>query len=89
MKLIHLLLAVAQLVPAASFAQNNSSSGNAVQVKVANGVLEGTTEASGIRSFKGIPFAKPPVSDLRWKEPQPAENWTGIRKADHFGANAM
>jgi para-nitrobenzyl esterase len=39
--------------------------------------------------FKGIPFAQPPVGDLRWKDPQPVQNWTGVRKADHFAANAM
>ncbi|MEO8886830.1 MAG: carboxylesterase family protein [Mucilaginibacter sp.] len=59
------------------------------QVKTANGVLQGVDEASGIRSFKGIPFAQPPVGDLRWKEPQPAANWQGVRMADHFGAQAM
>lgn len=89
MKLIHLLLAFSQFFPVASFAQNNLSTGNSMQAKVVNGVLEGTNEASGIRSFKGIPYAKAPVGDLRWKEPQPAKNWIGIRKADHFGANAM
>ena len=64
-------------------AQNN-------QVKIENGTLEGTTNAAThIRSFKGIPFAQPPVGDLRWKEPQPVKNWDGVRKADHFGNNAM
>lgn len=89
MKLIYLLLAVVQLAPVVSCAQTNSSNATAVQVKIINGTLEGTTEASGIQSFKGIPFAKPPVGDLRWKEPQPVASWTGVRKADHFGANAM
>ncbi|WP_080057316.1 carboxylesterase/lipase family protein [Spirosoma aerolatum] len=59
------------------------------QVKTANGMVEGVTEASGIRAFKGIPFAQPPVGDLRWKEPQPVKNWQGVRKADHFGPRAM
>ncbi len=60
------------------------------QVKIANGTLEGAiNSATGIRSFKGIPFAAPPVGDLRWKEPQPVQNWEGVRKADHFGNNAM
>ena len=58
-------------------------------VKVAGGTLEGVTEASGVRSFKGIPFAAPPVGNLRWREPQPAAGWEGIRKADHFAAKAM
>lgn len=68
-----------------AFSQTNTS----LQIKVSNGTLEGVLESSGIRSFKGIPFAKPPVGDLRWKYPQPAENWTGIRKADRFGFNPM
>lgn len=62
---------------------------NGQQVKTANGTVEGVTEASGIRAFKGIPFGAPPVGDLRWKEPQPVKNWTGVRKTDHFGPRAM
>jgi para-nitrobenzyl esterase len=61
----------------------------APQVRIANGLLQGTRETSGIRSFKGIPFAQPPVGDLRWKEPQPAINWKGVRMADRFGNNPM
>ncbi|HEY9532922.1 MAG TPA: carboxylesterase family protein, partial [Mucilaginibacter sp.] len=59
------------------------------QVKTANGILEGVTETSGVTSYKGIPFAQPPVGNLRWKEPQAPLNWKGIRKADHFGPRAM
>jgi para-nitrobenzyl esterase len=60
------------------------------QVTVENGTLEGVKEAgSPIVIFKGIPFAQPPVGDLRWKEPQPAKNWAGVFKADHFGNNPM
>ena len=58
-------------------------------VKITNGTLEGVVEASGIRSFKGVPFAAPPVGDLRFREPQPVRNWKGVRKADHFGPRAM
>jgi para-nitrobenzyl esterase len=60
-----------------------------LEVKTVNGVVQGVTETSGIRSFKGIPFAKPPVGDLRWKAPQPADNWQGVLKVDHFGPQAM
>jgi para-nitrobenzyl esterase len=55
-------------------------------VKTANGVLEGTANpVTDVRMFKGIPFARPPVGDLRWKEPLPPNDWTGVRKADQFG----
>lgn len=57
-------------------------------VKTANGTVEGV-EDSGIITFKGIPFAQPPVGELRWKEPQPVKNWNGVLKADHFRSNAM
>ena len=58
----------------------------AAPVKTDKGAVEGTAAASGIRAFKGIPYAAPPVGALRWKAPQPAAAWTGVRKADAFGA---
>jgi len=78
------------LLPTASFAQTkNQSTSASGQVKTANGTLAGTIEKSGIRSFKGVPFAAPPVGNLRWREPQPVKNWTGIRQAKQFGPRAM
>jgi para-nitrobenzyl esterase len=60
------------------------------RVKIGNGVLESTSPpVNGVRSFKGIPFAQPPVGDLRWRAPQPATNWSGVRKADEFGPRCM
>ena len=60
------------------------------QVKTANGLVEALAPPdSGVRSFKGIPFAQPPVGDLRWREPQPVKNWTGVRNADKFGPRCM
>ena len=57
---------------------------------VANGVIESTlTPQDGVRSFKGIPFARPPVGSLLWHEPQPVENWTGVRSAGQFGPHCM
>jgi para-nitrobenzyl esterase len=58
-------------------------------VKTRNGTVQGTTEASGIRAYRGIPFAAPPAGDLRWKPPQPVKNWSGVRPADKFGAQCM
>jgi len=57
-------------------------------IKTANGLLQGT-QISGITLFKGVPYAQPPVGELRWKETQPVKNWEGTKKADHFAAKAM
>ena len=58
--------------------------------KTASGILESTAAPKdGVRTFKGIPFAQPPVGDLRWREPQPVKNWTGARNADQFGPRCM
>ena len=55
-------------------------------VKTDAGVLSGTSAAApGVRVFKGVPFAAPPVGALRWRAPQPVAKWTGARKADTFG----
>ena len=60
------------------------------RVKTANGVVESTVPPrNGVRSFKGLPFAAPPVGDLRWREPQPVKDWTGVRNADTFGPSCM
>ncbi len=62
----------------------------ATPVKTANGLVEGTASADGkIRVYKGVPYAAPPVGDLRWKAPQPAADWSGVRKATDFGARCM
>ena len=60
------------------------------RVQISNGILEGTgKQPSGVRSFKGIPFAQPPVGNLRWKPPQPPQNWNGVRQAIQFGPRCM
>jgi para-nitrobenzyl esterase len=64
------------------FAQNNI-------VKIENGAVEGAVTEGGIRTFKGIPFAQPPVGNLRWKAPQPAQNWEGVKKCTAFSASPM
>jgi para-nitrobenzyl esterase len=56
------------------------------QVRVDGGELQGVV-ADGVASFKGIPFAAPPIGDLRWRPPQPAVRWTGVRQAAEFGAD--
>jgi para-nitrobenzyl esterase len=59
------------------------------RAKTANGTVEGTTEPSGIRVYRGIPFAAPPVGELRWKEPQPVKNWEGVKATTQFGPRCM
>lgn len=59
------------------------------RVETLDGVVEGTTAPDGIRIFKGIPFAEPPVGELRWKPPRPAKSWEGVRRTDRFGPRAM
>lgn len=59
-------------------------------IHVAQGDLTGVmTEDNEVEVFAGIPYAKPPVGDLRWKEPQPAEAWDGVLEADHFAPMSM
>ena len=55
-------------------------------VKIETGQLSGaSTGTPSVRVFKGIPFAAPPIGENRWKAPQPAAKWDGVRKADAFG----
>jgi para-nitrobenzyl esterase len=55
-------------------------------VRTDAGLLSGMpAPAPGVRVFKGIPYAAPPVGELRWRAPQPVVKWAGIRKADTFG----
>ena len=60
------------------------------QVRIADGTLEGTVDAAtGARAFRGVPYAQPPVGELRWQPPQPLQHWKGTRSADAFGPRAM
>jgi para-nitrobenzyl esterase len=52
-------------------------------VKVEGGLVQGTTEV-GLTVYKGIPFAAPPVGDLRWRAPQPITEWEGIKQTIEF-----
>jgi para-nitrobenzyl esterase len=60
------------------------------KVQVEGGIITGTNNATGdVQIFKGVPFAAPPVGDLRWKAPQPVVRWTGEKKCAAFGASPM
>ncbi|WP_428328742.1 carboxylesterase/lipase family protein [Mucilaginibacter sp.] len=59
-------------------------------VQIASGTISGVrSTASEVVAFKGIPFAAPPVGDLRWKAPQPVKPWQGVKKCDAFGPSPM
>jgi len=58
------------------------------EVRIETGALRGDS-VDGIIAFKGIPFAAPPVGELRWRAPQPASSWSGTRDATHYGHDCM
>lgn len=59
-------------------------------ISVTGGEITGTLSSDkSIAIYKGIPYAAPPVGELRWKAPQPIVPWDGIKKCTSFGANAM
>jgi para-nitrobenzyl esterase len=57
-------------------------------VKIDTGTVQGKSDGT-VRSFLGIPYAAPPVGDLRWKPPVAAAEWAGVREATEFGARCM
>jgi para-nitrobenzyl esterase len=82
----NMLLAAAVLLATAMAVDAQKSD----RVNTANGEIEGAgLQSTGVRIFRGIPFAQPPVGDLRWKEPQPVKNWQGVRSAAQFGPRCM
>ena len=78
----HLIFLLA-LQYATEFAQAQLS-----PVKAKEGLLQGISE-NDLAVYKGVPFAKPPIGELRWRAPQPAEKWDGIRQADKFAPEPM
>ena len=79
---------IAGIITAAVFAITPFAFSQIQNVKATGGQLQGVV-ADGVASFKGIPFAAPPVGDLRWKAPAPAKPWTGVRKADSYAPGCM
>ncbi len=58
-------------------------------IRVSGGLVAGAALPDGVRAYKGIPYAKPPVGDLRWRPPEPVQPWSGTRAADKFSAICM
>ena len=88
MKKIVYLFGLLCLVNFSGMAQTNNAF--AVQTTIENGVIEGNYETkTGIQTYFGVPFAKPPVGELRWKAPQPLTNWSGVKETKKFGARPV
>lgn len=82
------LTAFVCLLSLAAWAQNNN--GFAVQTQISTGIIEGNYDTkAGLQVYLGVPFAKPPVGELRWKAPQPLENWKGVKETKKFGPRAV
>ncbi|HOX82943.1 MAG TPA: carboxylesterase family protein [Chryseolinea sp.] len=82
-KSVLLLLITSLVVNSWTIAQHQPG-----QVKVEEGIVQGTSE-DGLTVYKGIPFAAPPIGDLRWWAPQPAAKWDGVREANKFAPGPM
>ena len=57
-------------------------------IKIESGAIEGE-QVGGLRIYRGVPYAKAPVADLRWREPQPVEPWKGVHQATRFAPACM
>jgi len=79
-KIVYLVLVV--VIANTAFAQQPSP------VKVEEGLLQGTRKGN-LTVYKGIPFAAPPTGDLRWRAPQPAAKWDGVKQALEFGPSPI
>src|SRR5579871_2899789 len=84
--LLRNLIAVSTLACGLCWGQTPVSQGSGPVVETASGKVQGSPAAYGGAVFKGIPFAQPPIGDLRWREPLPVKAWTGLRGANQFGS---
>ena len=83
-----LKLSVTALLAFAGIAAAQPDANDPTLIKIDSGVVRGSA-AGGVISFKSIPYAAPPVGDLRWRMPQPVKPWQGVLPADKFGPACM
>ena len=79
-----LTVAVAVAGPVTTTASAGAASGEAPTATTETGAVRGASDA-GVEDFLGIPYAAPPVGDLRWQAPQPVQPWSDVRSAEQFG----
>ncbi len=83
-------LSLIALLVATGFTAFTKFQADETPIAVTGGLVSGTLNKTGdIRIFRGIPFAAPPVGNLRWKAPQAVVPWSGVRKCDSFGASPV
>ncbi len=79
-----ILVLAALLVSACSGSDEPAATQSPGVVRVAGGLISGT-EVDGVRAYLGIPYAAPPVGDLRWRPPQSPDSWEGVRTCVRYG----
>ena len=84
----YVLCALGALAGATSVRTVAFSQAQPAVVRVDSGDVQGVVDDE-VESFKGIPFAAPPVGDLRWRPPRAPAHWTGVRQAKEFGPDCM
>ena len=86
----NLQILIFTLILSSNYSSAQETNSFPVQVTIENGIIEGNYDThNGIQRYFGIPFAKPPVGELRWKAPQPLDNWDGIKETKAFGPRPM
>ena len=89
-RLIRFGILVATLAACSTNPPMTGTSGSAAPaVTVDAGALAGAVDTSGVFVFRGVPYAAPPVGDLRWRPPTPVAHWSGTRAANRLGKNCV
>jgi para-nitrobenzyl esterase len=86
----HIQISCTLVIAAMAIGFSTPARANPLKVKIEQGKIQGKFINDGkVRAFLGIPYAAPPVGDLRWKAPQPPAAWKGARDATLYGARCM
>ncbi len=89
MRMVKILVSVAGALPILGLWSGLTLAASLPPVSIADGKIQAAAADGGVVHYWGIPFAAPPVGDLRWRAPQPPKPWTGTLLADQFGHDCM